>query len=165
MRWKSDTEGVLRVRGRIVGIGSRRWSGIKRAFLCNVHSKLLRGMQVESLGQVEIQRTDRGILYSGRLPMTKADIVNAIAGTTGLTKRDVSDVVELLLATVVEALSRGDRIEIRGFGTFKTVRRASRVARNPRKGEAIAIPARNLPVFQPSKEFRSLVEQDLPVRR
>jgi len=133
--------------------------------LCSVHSELLRWMQVESLGQVEIRRTDRGILNSGRLLMTKADIVDAIAGTTGLTKRDVSDVVDLLLATVVEALSRGDHIEIRGFGTFKAVRRASRVARNPRKGEAITIPARNLPVFQPSREFRSLVQQGLPVRK
>jgi nucleoid DNA-binding protein len=104
------------------------------------------------------------LLAGGRLPMTKADVVSAIAGQTGLTKTDVSDVVEGLLASVIGALSRGERIEIRGFGTFKTVRRASRVARNPRKGEAVRIPARNLPVFQPSKELRSLVENSLPVK-
>ena len=95
--------------------------------------------------------------------MTKADAVSAIAGQTGLTKTDVSDVVESLLASVMGALSRGEHIEIRGFGTFKTVQRAARIARNPRRGQAIRIPARNLPVFQPSKEFKDLVEESLPV--
>jgi nucleoid DNA-binding protein len=95
--------------------------------------------------------------------MTKADIVNEIAEETGFTKTDVAEVMEEFLTSVIKALSRGEHIEIRGFGTFKTVQRAPRIARNPRKGEVIKISARNLPVFQPSKELRSLVEKSLPI--
>ena len=96
--------------------------------------------------------------------MTKADIVNAIAAETGFTKTDIAEIVEGFLSSVIGALSQGEHIEIRGFGTFKTVQRAPRIARNPRKGEVIKIPARNLPVFQPSKELRSLVEGKLPIK-
>lgn len=118
-----------------------------------------------SLGMAQI-RLDKPLflLNRGRLAMTKADIVNAIAAETGLTKTDIAEVVEGFLASVIKVLSRGEHIEIRGFGTFKTVQRAPRIARNPRKDEVIRIPARNLPVFQPSKELRSLVEKNLPIK-
>ena len=96
--------------------------------------------------------------------MTKADVVNVIAAETGFTKTDIAEVVEGFLGSIINALSRGEHIEIRGFGTFKTVRRAPRIARNPRKGEVIKISARNLPVFQPSKELRVLVEKKLPIK-
>ena len=87
--------------------------------------------------------------------MTKADIVNQIADATGLTKTDTSAVVEGLLASVTSAMERGEHIEIRGFGTFKVVRRAPRTGRNPKTGDVVKIPARSVPIFKPSRELRS----------
>ncbi len=90
--------------------------------------------------------------------MTKADIVNQIADATGLTKTDTAAVVEQLLRSVIAALQQKDHIEIRGFGTFKVVTRASRTGRNPKTGEVVKIPERPVPVFKPSRELRSGVD-------
>ena len=90
--------------------------------------------------------------------MTKADIVDHIAEATGLTKTDTAAVVEGFLTSVVSALQKGEHIEIRGFGTFKVVTRASRTGRNPKTGEVVRIPERPVPVFKPSRELRSGVE-------
>jgi nucleoid DNA-binding protein len=90
--------------------------------------------------------------------VTKADIVNQIADATGLTKTDTSTVLEGFLASVVAALKERDHIEIRGFGTFKVVARASRTGRNPKTGDVVRIPERPVPVFKPSRELRAAVE-------
>ena len=90
--------------------------------------------------------------------MTKADIVDQIAEATGLTKTDTAAIVEGFLTSVVLALQKGEHIEIRGFGTFKVVTRASRTGRNPKTGEVVRIPERPVPVFKPSRELRSCVE-------
>ncbi|MBK35907.1 MAG: integration host factor subunit beta [Gemmatimonadetes bacterium] len=91
--------------------------------------------------------------------MTKADIVNQIADATGLTKTDTSAVVEGFLASVVTALRDGEHLEIRGFGTFKVIKRASRTGRNPKTGDVVKIPERPVPVFKPSRELRASVEE------
>ena len=90
--------------------------------------------------------------------MTKADIVDQIAEAKGMTKTDTAAVVEGFLTSVVSALQKGEHIEIRGFGTFKVVTRASRTGRNPKTGEVVRIPERPVPVFKPSRELRSGVE-------
>tara|TARA_B100001123_G_scaffold399363_1_gene484297 strand:- start:5866 stop:6150 length:285 start_codon:yes stop_codon:yes gene_type:complete len=90
--------------------------------------------------------------------VTKADIVDQIAEAIGLTKTDTAAVVEGFLTSVVSALQKGEHIEIRGFGTFKVVTRASRTGRNPKTGEVVRIPERPVPVFKPSRELRSGVE-------
>jgi nucleoid DNA-binding protein len=91
--------------------------------------------------------------------MTKADIVDQIADRTGLTKKDVADTVDGFLDAVSKALSVGQHIEIRGFGTFKVKDRKSRLARNPRTGEAVPVPPRRVPVFKVSKELKDQVAQ------
>ena len=91
--------------------------------------------------------------------MTKADIVNQIADATGLTKTDTSAVVEGFLASVVTALRDGEQLEIRGCGTFKVIKRASRTGRNPKTGDVGKIPERPVPVFKPSRELRASVEE------
>jgi nucleoid DNA-binding protein len=91
--------------------------------------------------------------------MTKADIVDQIADRTGLTKKDVADTVDGFLDAVSNALSAGQHIEIRGFGTFKVKDRKSRLARNPRTGEAVPVPPRRVPVFKVSKELKDQVAQ------
>ena len=92
--------------------------------------------------------------------MTKADSVRQIAQETGLTKTDVAAVVDGFIESVIESLQQGDHIEIRGFGTFKSVTRAPRTGRNPRTGSEVKISSRRAPVFKPSKELRARVEQD-----
>ena len=77
--------------------------------------------------------------------MTKADIVEEIANSTGLTKKDTAHVVDQLIDAVKDALCRGRHIEIRGFGTFKVKQRKSRVARNPRTGDPVQLPREKLP--------------------
>jgi len=91
--------------------------------------------------------------------VTKADIVSRVAAETGMTKTDVATVVEGVLSALSDAMVRGDRVEIRGFGVFKVVDRAPRVARNPRTGDPL--PARKSPVFVPSRLLKRKVEESL----
>ena len=90
--------------------------------------------------------------------VTKADIVNQIADATGLTKTDTAVVVDGMFASLIDAMHRGENIEIRGFGTFKIVHRAPRTGRNPKTGEVVKIPSRAMPVFKPSRELRNSIE-------
>ena len=87
--------------------------------------------------------------------MTKADIVDRVASATGITKIDTRVIVDGFLNSVVEAISQNKTIELRGFGTFKVVKRAQRTGRNPRTGEQVKIPERYMPVFKPSKELKN----------
>lgn len=93
--------------------------------------------------------------------MTKADLVEQVAEAIGpgVTKKDCALVVDGLLNAVKLALANGDNIEIRGFGTFKVRKRKTRMARNPRTGEPVEVPARYVPVFKPSKHLRAKVEK------
>jgi nucleoid DNA-binding protein len=92
--------------------------------------------------------------------LTKADIVRLIAQGTGLTKTDTAAVVDGFIEFVIDALESGDHIEIRGFGTFKVVKRAPRTGRNPRTGSEVKIASRKAPTFKPSKELRARVENE-----
>jgi len=94
--------------------------------------------------------------------MTKADLVEQVyeAIGPGVTKKDCGAVVDAFLNAVKQALADGDHIEIRGFGTFKVRERRPRLARNPRTGESVRVPARLVPVFKPSRLFKAEVEQD-----
>ncbi len=92
--------------------------------------------------------------------MNKADIVNKIATGTGLTKVETEAVVEGFIASIIEAMREGDHIEIRGVGTFKVKKRAPRIARNPRTGESVNVPATYTPTFKPSRELREDVNRE-----
>ena len=91
--------------------------------------------------------------------MTKADLVEQVAEAIGpgITKKDCALVVDGFLNAVKQALAQGNGIEIRGFGSFKLRHRKGRMARNPRTGEAVGVPARTYPVFKPSKYLRAEV--------
>ena len=93
--------------------------------------------------------------------MTKADLVEQVAEAIGpgVTKRDCALVVDGFLNAVKRALAEGETIEIRGFGTFKVRERKERMARNPRTGEPVRVPARSTPVFKPSKLLRARVAE------
>jgi len=91
--------------------------------------------------------------------MTKADLVEQVTEAIGpgITKKDCALVVDGFLNAVKAALAGGEHIEIRGFGTFKVRHRKARTARNPRTGEPVEVPPRDVPVFKPSKQFRKKV--------
>jgi integration host factor beta subunit len=89
--------------------------------------------------------------------MTKAEIVEDIAGKTGLTKKDVAMAMDQFLESISKTLAEGKHYEIRGFGTFKVKARKARMARNPRTGDAVPVPDRKVPVFKVSKELKDMV--------
>jgi len=93
--------------------------------------------------------------------MTKAHIVDEISKATGLTKVETKAVVEGIFTCIMDAISEGKRIELRGFGVFKHKSRKPRMARNPRTGELVPLEKRFVPVFKPSPEFLDKVNQNL----
>jgi integration host factor subunit beta len=89
--------------------------------------------------------------------MTKADLVDRVTALGDLTRRDGEIIVDTLFESVIGALKSGDKIEIRGFGSFRTRQRDSRIGRNPKTGERVDVPAKRVPFFKPSKELRDSV--------
>ncbi len=94
--------------------------------------------------------------------MTKADLVDQVAEVTGLTKKETATVIDEFIKAIIVALSDSppEHIEIRGFGTFRVKQRKSRQARNPRTGDSVDVPAKLVPTFKASKDFKSVVTQD-----
>jgi integration host factor subunit beta len=89
--------------------------------------------------------------------MTKADLVDKVTALGDLTRRDGEIIVDTLFEAVIGALKSGDKIEIRGFGSFRTRQRNARVGRNPKTGDKVDVPAKRVPFFKPSKELRDTV--------
>lgn len=89
--------------------------------------------------------------------MTKADLIEEITKLGDLTRRDGEVIVETIFDSVREALQAGDKIEIRGFGSFRIRQRKPRTGRNPKTGVKVQVPAKRVPYFKPSKELRDLV--------
>lgn len=96
--------------------------------------------------------------------MTKAELVDKVTGVGELTRRDSEVIVETIFDSVIAALKSGDKIEIRGFGSFRIRQRNSRIGRNPKTGERVEVPAKKVPYFKPSKELRDLVNPGEAVR-
>jgi integration host factor subunit beta len=92
--------------------------------------------------------------------MTRSDLVQELAARFNqLTQRDAEHTVKTILDVMSDALVRGHRIEIRGFGSFSINRRAPRMGRNPRSGESVRIPEKRVPHFKPGKALREAVDQ------
>ncbi len=91
------------------------------------------------------------------LTRTKADLVEEVLTLGGLTRRDSEVIVETIFEAVTGALRRGDKIEIRGFGSFRIRQRKPRMGRNPKTGAKVEVPAKRVPYFKPSKELRDMV--------
>jgi integration host factor subunit beta len=86
--------------------------------------------------------------------MTKAELVELISNETGVSKKDTGIVVNLILENIGRALVGSDKVELRGFGSFKVKSRRSRQARNPRTGDSVAVPAKKVPYFKASNELK-----------
>jgi len=91
--------------------------------------------------------------------MTRSDLVEALAARFAqLGQRDAELAVKAILEAMVDALMQGQRIEIRGFGSFSVNHRPARMCRNPRSGESVAIPDKRVPHFKPGKALREQVD-------
>ncbi|MEW6336603.1 MAG: HU family DNA-binding protein [Acidobacteriota bacterium] len=89
--------------------------------------------------------------------MTKADIVRILAEQVGLTRREAADTLAVVLDGVVEAIRAGEKVELRGFGSFRTRKRHARQGRNPRTGTKVKVPAKTVPYFKPGKQLREIL--------
>jgi len=92
--------------------------------------------------------------------MTKADLIEEVARVVEMTRKDSEFIVETIFDSVVKSLRNGDKIEIRGFGSFRTRQRQPRIGRNPKTGTRVEVPAKRIPYFKPSKELRDLVNSN-----
>jgi integration host factor subunit beta len=91
--------------------------------------------------------------------MTKAELVDEIADRADLTRKHSEVIVDAVFSSIIEALQEGDKIELRGFGSFRVRHRASRTGRNPKTGEGVQVPAKKVPYFKPGKELRELINR------
>jgi integration host factor subunit beta len=89
--------------------------------------------------------------------MTRADLVDDISRAVEMSRKDSEVIVESVFESIVKSLRAGDKIEIRGFGSFRTRQRKSRTGRNPKTGARVEVPAKKIPYFKPSKELKDIV--------
>lgn len=89
--------------------------------------------------------------------MTKADLIEEVSRVVEVTRKESEVIVETILDSVVKSLREGEKVEIRGFGSFRTRERRGRVGRNPKSGERVIVPPKTIPYFKPSKELRDVV--------
>lgn len=90
--------------------------------------------------------------------MTKTDLISAVAGKTGVTKKDAGAILDALIEEIIGAVKKGDRVQLVGFGTFELRERAARTGLNPQTKEQIEIPASKAPAFKAGKAFKDAVK-------
>jgi integration host factor subunit beta len=89
--------------------------------------------------------------------MTKADLIEEVSTVSRLSKKSSEVVVNTFFASIVASLQRQEKIELRGFGSFKLRHRRARIGRNPKTGARVEVPAKVVPYFKPGKDLRELV--------
>ncbi len=89
--------------------------------------------------------------------LTKADLIEEVLRITELPRKESETIVETIFDSIIQSLQQGQKIEIRGFGSFRTRERRGRVGRNPKTGAKVEVPAKKIPFFKPSKELKDFV--------
>jgi len=89
--------------------------------------------------------------------VNKAELVEELVNETGLTRRTAREAVNTVTSVITDALARGEKVTLVGFGTFKVMERKARTGRNPQTGQTIQIPAKKAPKFRPGKGLREKV--------
>ncbi len=92
--------------------------------------------------------------------MTKADLVEEVSRAIESTRKDAEAIVETVFGSVIKSLQTDDKIEVRGFGSFRTRRRRGRIGRNPKTGAKVDVPPKRIPFFKPSKELKELINNE-----
>jgi len=91
--------------------------------------------------------------------MTRSELISVVAEKlNGFTKKDTENIVKAILEGIKEALARGEKVEIRGFGNFRLRRRRERKARNPKTGTTVNVPVKSVPFFKVGKELKEMVD-------
>ena len=91
--------------------------------------------------------------------MTKAELVDEVARVVQLTKKQAETIVNIVFDSIVDSLRGGQKIELRGFGSFRLRSRKSRTGRNPKTGEKVEVPSKKIPYFKPGKELKELINK------
>jgi len=92
--------------------------------------------------------------------LTKADLIEEVLRVTELPRKESETIVETIFDSIIQAIQKGEKIEIRGFGSFRTRQRRGRTGRNPKTGEKVDVPAKRIPFFKPSKELKDFVNSE-----
>ncbi|MCY4634523.1 MAG: integration host factor subunit beta [Acidobacteria bacterium] len=92
--------------------------------------------------------------------LTKAALIREVAEVAGLTKRRAEIVVDTVFGSIVETLHRGEKVELRGLGSFRLRRRGPHRGRNPRTGDRVDVPSKRVAYFKPGKELKELIKRD-----
>lgn len=92
--------------------------------------------------------------------LTKADLVEKVIQAAELPRKDSEEAVDIVFESITQALQKNDKIEIRGFGSFRTRDRRGRIGRNPKTGARVEVPPKKIPHFKPSKELKDFVNED-----
>jgi integration host factor subunit beta len=112
----------------------------------------------------QIRAPERGNAHPGSeedavtiVGMTKAELVEEVARKTALPKKQAEIIVNTVFESIVDSLKSGEKIELRGFGSFRIRQRDSRIGRNPKTGQKVDVPSKRIPYFKPGKELRELL--------
>ena len=89
--------------------------------------------------------------------MTKADLINEVVKTSNLTKKETELIVNTIFDNIADALGKGEKVELRGFGSFRIRHRNARKGRNPKTGTGVSVPEKRIPFFKVGKRLRELV--------
>src|SRR5438128_12347815 len=93
--------------------------------------------------------------------MTKAELVDEVARVVQLTKKQAETIVNIVFDSIVDSLRAGQKIELRGFGSFRLRSRKSRTGRNPKTGGKVEVPSRKIPYFKPGKELKEKINKNV----
>ena len=89
--------------------------------------------------------------------MTKADLIDEVSKVANLTKKETETIVNTIFDNITDALSKGDKVELRGFGSFRVRQRNARRGRNPKTGSSVSVPEKRVPFFKVGKRLKELV--------
>jgi integration host factor subunit beta len=92
--------------------------------------------------------------------MTKAELVEEVSRVSDLTKKHSEMIVDTVFRSIITALHRGEKIELRGFGSFRLRQREPRKGRNPKTGDKVDVPPKKVPYFKPGKELKELINRE-----
>jgi len=93
--------------------------------------------------------------------MTKAELVKEVAQAADLTKKHSEVIVNVVFQSIINALHRDEKVELRGFGSFRIRQRRSRQGRNPKTGDKVPVPPKKIPYFKPGKELKAFINGEL----
>jgi integration host factor subunit beta len=115
------------------------------------------GPQAPGLESTKEQHVSIG---NGAGSMTKAELVEEVSRVSDLTKKHSEVIVDTVFKSIIDALHRGEKIELRGFGSFRLRKREPRKGRNPKTGDKVDVPPKKVPYFKPGKELKELINRE-----